>query len=83
VVCSSILLAKYSIGARKIVVKLSPVNLTNILRAAFSPIFVGQKIQNQTARKRKAVQNTFVQKTLLKLSPELNLIKLLGAYLGA
>jgi len=40
-------------------------NCTNILQAAFAPIYFGQKITKPICKKRQAVQNTFVQKNCL------------------
>jgi hypothetical protein len=41
-------------------------NFISILRAAFSPIFFGQKIQSQTVIRKKAAQSHFGQKMLMK-----------------
>jgi len=51
------------------------VNLTNILRAAFSLIIFCQKITKPNCNKRKAAKNTIIQKRaaykmLVKLTPE-------------
>jgi hypothetical protein len=69
-------------------VKLTPaVNFINILQAAFAPIFFCQKLQSQTVTREK-LHNTLLykksrKKMLVKLKSGLNLIKLLGIYLGA
>ncbi len=67
VVCSRIFLAKYNIGARKIVVKLSPVNFTNILRAASSPIFVWQKNSKPNWKKDKSWAKHFCTKNVAEI----------------
>jgi hypothetical protein len=49
------------------------VNFSNILRAAFAPIFFPKKMTKPNRKHRKAYQNTFVQKgafkKLVKLTP--------------
>ncbi len=55
--------------------KLTPaVNFTNILQAAFVPIFLQQKITNPNCKHTKAAQNTLVKKAacemLVKFTPD-------------
>ncbi len=53
----------------------SVINLTNILRAVFVPIFFCKKITKPNCSTRKAAQSTFVKKSackiLMKLTPDL------------
>jgi hypothetical protein len=61
-------------AAHKMLVKLTPrVNFTNILLAAFAPLFLRQKSTNLKSQYKKALRETFVQKAahkmLVKLTP--------------